>query len=85
MRIGPTMKEITFHYFRGRVALHATLKALNVGESDEIILQAFTCLAVASPIVGISARPVYLDIDPKTFNFDLNQLESKISKIRRPL
>ncbi len=68
-----------FFFYRGRVALYAILKAMDVIPGDEIILQAFTCLAVPNPIVSIGAKPVYVDIDPHTFNMNPSQLEDKIT------
>lgn len=68
-----------FYFFRGRVALYAILKALNIQKGDEIILQAFTCLAVPSPIIFLGAKPVYVDIDPQTFNMDVSRIEGKIT------
>jgi dTDP-4-amino-4,6-dideoxygalactose transaminase len=70
----------TFYFYRGRVALYALLRALNIKPGDEVILQAFTCLAVPSPIVGLGLRPVYVDIDPKTYNLDVGQMESRVTE-----
>jgi dTDP-4-amino-4,6-dideoxygalactose transaminase len=68
-----------FLFWKGRVALYAILKALEIKEGEEVILPAFTCVVVANPILYLKAKPVYVDIDPKTFNIDLNQLEKKIT------
>ena len=68
----------TFYYYRGRVALHAVLQALEVGPGDEVLVPGFTCVAVTSPILGIGARPVYVDIDPRTYNLDPEDLEKRI-------
>jgi dTDP-4-amino-4,6-dideoxygalactose transaminase len=73
----------TFYFYRGRVALYALLRALNVRPGDEVMLQAFTCLAVPSPIVGLGLRPVYVDIDPKTYNLDPMQMESRVTERAR--
>ncbi|MBC7073987.1 DegT/DnrJ/EryC1/StrS family aminotransferase [Candidatus Parcubacteria bacterium] len=72
--------EDTFFFYRGRVALYATLKAMGVKEGDEAILQAFTCLAVPAPIIFLGAIPVYVDIDPKTFNINPSRIEEKITQ-----
>lgn len=69
----------TFFFYRGRVALYATLEAMGVGKGDEVILQAFTCLAVPNPIVCLGAVPVYIDIDSETFNMDPSRIEEKIN------
>lgn len=70
----------TFYFFRGRVALYAILKAMGIGRGDEIITQAFTCFAVPDPIISARAKPVYIDIDPKTYNMDIAKIEEKITK-----
>jgi dTDP-4-amino-4,6-dideoxygalactose transaminase len=70
----------TFHLYRGRVALYTLLKALAVKAGDEVLLQAFTCLAVPIPIVGLSAKPVYLDIAERTYNLDPKQLERHVTE-----
>ena len=70
----------TFFFYRGRVALYAVLKAMGVKEGDGVILQAFTCLAVPSPVVFLKAKPVYIDIEPKTYNIDVSKIEDKITK-----
>jgi dTDP-4-amino-4,6-dideoxygalactose transaminase len=67
-------------FFKGRVALYALLKALGIKEGDEIIIQAFTCLAVPNPIIWLGAKPVFVDIDPNTFNIDPSKIEEKITK-----
>lgn len=70
-------KSIAF--WKGRVALYAILKALGVTENDEIILPGYTCVMDVNPIKYLRAKPVYVDIEPKTFNIDVNLLEQKIT------
>lgn len=62
-----------------RSALYATLSALDLEKSDEVLLQAYTCVAVPDAIIWSSAKPVYVDIDPKTFNMSSADLQKKIS------
>ncbi len=62
----------------GRSAEFVILKALGIGPSDEVIIQAFTCVAVPNAIIWAGAKPVYADID-RTFNLDPEKLEGKIS------
>jgi dTDP-4-amino-4,6-dideoxygalactose transaminase len=68
-----------FTFWKGRVAFYHILKALGVGQGDEVILPAFTCVVVPSAIVYLGATPVYVDIDAATFNMNAAQLASKIS------
>lgn len=67
----------SLHFFRGRVALYALLRAMGIGRNDEVLLQAFTCMAVPNPILWTGATPVYVDIGPTTYNMDLSQVESR--------
>src|SRR5438309_8166389 len=73
------MSDRAFFFYRGRVALYALLKAMGIAEGDEVLLQAFTCLAVPSPILGVGARPIYVDIDPLNLNIDPVKIEEKIT------
>lgn len=57
-------------YYKGRVALYAILKAMGVGKGDEVILPAFTCVVVPNAIIYLGAKPVYVDIDPQTYNIN---------------
>jgi dTDP-4-amino-4,6-dideoxygalactose transaminase len=69
-----------FLFWKGRVALYAILKALDIKEGDEVILPAFTCVVVANPVIYLGAKPVYVDIDPLTLNIDPKKIEEKITK-----
>jgi dTDP-4-amino-4,6-dideoxygalactose transaminase len=76
--LGASADDI-FLYWKGRVALFAILKAMDIHEGDEVVLPAFTCVVVPNAIKYLGAKPIYVDIDAKTYNFDLKQLESKIT------
>lgn len=54
----------------GRSAFLTALRALGIGPGDEVIIQAFTCVAVPDPIIWAGAKPIYADIDEKTYNLD---------------
>lgn len=69
----------------GRAALYLTLKALGIGPGDEVLLQAYTCIAVPNAVVWAGARPVYADIEPSTLNVDANDLEAKITPNTRAI
>ncbi len=72
-------EDCIFLFWKGRVALYAILKALDIKEGDEVILPAFTCVVVPNPIIYLGAKPVYVDIDRKTFNIDISKIEQKIT------
>ena len=71
--------ERAFAFWKGRVALYTLLRALNVGRSDEVILPGYTCVMNVNPIKYVEAKPVYVDIEPDTFNMNPNLLEEKIT------
>lgn len=76
--------ELThFTYFRGRVALAAILRGLGVKAGDEVILQAFTCVAVPEAIMSIGAKPVYVDVEAGGINMDADDLARKIGAATR--
>ena len=63
----------------GTDALHLALVAAGIGEQHEVITTPFTFIATAEVISYTGATPVFVDIDPRTFNIDLNQVESAIT------
>jgi perosamine synthetase len=60
--------EKVFLYWKGRVALYALLKAAGIGPGDEVILSGLTCVVVPNAIKYLGAKPVYLDVNPETYN-----------------
>lgn len=67
-----------FSFWKGRVALYAILKAMGIGAGDEIVLPGYTCVMDVNPIKYLGARPVYVDIEPDTFNIDVDLIPHKI-------
>ena len=66
-------------FWKGRIAFYGILKALGIGPGDEVIIPAFTCVVVPNAILYLGAVPVYVDIDPVTFNINPALVEEKIS------
>lgn len=69
----------------GTDALHLAFRAAGIGEGDEVITTPFTFIATAEAISYVGARPVYVDIDPKTFNIDTNLIEAAITDKTRAI
>jgi dTDP-4-amino-4,6-dideoxygalactose transaminase len=66
-------------FWRGRVALYAILRALGIGRGDEVIVPAFTCVAVPNAVLYAGATPVYVDIDETTYTADPAAVASAMS------
>jgi dTDP-4-amino-4,6-dideoxygalactose transaminase len=64
----------------GTDALHLALLAAGVGRGDEVITTPFTFIATAEAASYIGAVPVFVDIDPDTFNMDIAKIEAAITK-----
>ena len=64
----------------GTAALHMALAAAGVEPGDEVITSAFTFLASASCALHQNAVPVFVDIDPRTYNINPRKIEAKITK-----
>src|SRR6478609_1297536 len=64
----------------GTDALQIAMMALDLKQGDEIILPVHTYVATAEVIALLGFSPVFVDVDEKTFNIDVNQIEGKITR-----
>lgn len=61
-------------------ALHLSLDSFGIEQGDEVITSPFTFFATVEAILYTGAKPVFVDIEPDTFNIDVNQIEAKITE-----
>src|SRR5580692_3070507 len=69
----------------GTAGLHLCLRALGVGEGDEVVLPSFTFIAAGNAVLYERARPVFVDIEPVTLNLDPGKLEKSITSKTRAI
>jgi dTDP-4-amino-4,6-dideoxygalactose transaminase len=69
----------------GTAALHSALVAVGVKQGDEVILPSFTFVATAEAVVMAGARPVFVDIDPDTYNISPTEVEKNVTKKTRAI
>lgn len=89
--LGPEAKKFEEHFAEycnvkhaigldsGTAALHLAMMALGIGAGDEVITTAHTFIATAEPISLLGARPVFVDIAPRTYNLDPEKLSAAIT------
>ena len=65
-----------FTFWKGRVALYAILKALEIGPGDGVILPGYTCMVVPSAVAFAGAHPLYADVDGQSYNVTQDSLEA---------
>lgn len=69
----------------GTTGLHSALLAHGIGPGDEVITSSFTFIASANSILYVGARPVFADVDERTFNLDPAAVEAAITPRTRAL
>lgn len=64
----------------GTAGLHLSIIAADIKRSDEVITSPFSFIASSNSIIYVGAKPVFVDIDPVTYNIDPNKIEKRITK-----
>jgi len=64
----------------GTTALSLALKAVGIGQGDEVLVPGYTFIATATAIIDMGAIPIFVDIDPETYNIDISLIENFISE-----
>lgn len=97
LSIGPKIREFEIKFARkigvkyacavssGTAGLHLALIAAGLGAGDEIITTPFSFVASANSILYVGAKPVFVDIDPLTYNIDPAKIKEKITKRTRAI
>ncbi|MBI4215488.1 MAG: DegT/DnrJ/EryC1/StrS aminotransferase family protein, partial [Parcubacteria group bacterium] len=67
-------------FYKGRQAIGEALRTLKIGTDDEVIVQAFTCVAVIEPILAAGAKPVYVDVAPRSLNPLLSSIKAAVTR-----
>ncbi|WP_222592002.1 DegT/DnrJ/EryC1/StrS family aminotransferase, partial [Oceanithermus desulfurans] len=63
----------------GTAALHLLVRALNMGPGDEVLVPSFTFAASVNALLYEGAKPVFVDVEPETYNLNPQDLEDKIT------
>jgi dTDP-4-amino-4,6-dideoxygalactose transaminase len=69
----------------GTDALHLSYLLAGIEPGDEVLTPVFTCTATNIPLLYIGAKPIFVDVDPKTLNIDVNHARKLITKRTRAI
>ncbi|MFQ6111749.1 MAG: DegT/DnrJ/EryC1/StrS family aminotransferase [Nitrospinota bacterium] len=97
LSLGPRLKEFEARFAEylgsrhavavssGTAGLHAAVRALGIGQGDEVITTPFSFVASANCLLFEGARPVFVDIDADTLNIDPRKIEERITPATKAL
>lgn len=64
----------------GTAAIEVVLQSLNIGKGDEVIVPSHTAFPTVEPILQVGAKPVFVDIEEKTYTIDVLKIEEAVTK-----
>ena len=67
-------------FYNWRTAIYQLLKALDIKEWDEVIVNSYNCISVINSLIQSKATPIYIEVDKNNLSFNINDLENKITK-----
>ena len=75
-----TNNKYAISFAKARIGLYTILQALNIKQGDEVILPAYTCVVVPNALRYHGIIPKYVDINPQTYNMNIEQVKKAITK-----
>ena len=66
-------------FANGTATMEVALRIAGIGPGDEVITTPITWVATANVVLAVGARPVFVDVDPRTRNLDLDAVEAAIT------
>lgn len=69
----------------GTASLELIFRALGIGPGDEVIVPAYTYVASASAVLQVNAVPIFVDVEPDTYNLDPDKIEAAITPRTRAI
>jgi perosamine synthetase len=69
----------------GTAALFLSLRALDIEEGDEVIVPSFSFIATADPVLEVGAKPVFVDVDARTYTIDPEGIRKAVTKRTRAI
>lgn len=69
----------------GTATMHLALKLLGIGPGDEVVVPALSYVATANVVELVGAKPVFVDVEERTFNMDVEQLETALTPATKAL
>ncbi len=69
----------------GTLSLEAALRVVGVGHGDEVIVPPYTFIATANAVCLVGATPVFVDVEPDTYNLDATKIEAALSPLTKAI